>query len=90
MCGGISMMGLFMVTAGLVSVYAIATFGPKLALQNKVKAMKAKMKEIVLTRNNQIISQDIARRRIVKNDLNSRERLQQTNNAIHFLLLDIR
>jgi hypothetical protein len=56
MCGGISMMGLFMVTAGLVSVYAITTFGPKLSMQDKIKAMKAKMKELVLARNEQIIS----------------------------------
>ena len=56
MCGGISMMGLFMVTAGLAAVYGIATFGPKLSLQNKVKAMKAKMKELVLAQNNQVIS----------------------------------
>jgi hypothetical protein len=56
MCGGISMMGLFMVTAGLASVYAITTFGPKLSLQNKIKAMKAKMKELMLAHNNQVIS----------------------------------
>ena len=56
MCGGISMMGLFMVTAGLAILYAITTFGPKLSLQNRVKAMKAKMKELMLTHNEQIIS----------------------------------
>ena len=56
MCGGISMMGLFMVTAGLAAVYGITTFGPKLSLQNKVKAMKAKMKELMVAHNNQIIS----------------------------------
>ena len=56
MCGGISMMGLFMVTAGLASVYAITTFGPELSLQNKINAMKAKMKELMLAHNNQIIS----------------------------------
>jgi hypothetical protein len=56
MCGGISMMGLFMVTAGLASIYAVTTFGPKLSLQNKVKAMKAKMKELMLAHNNQITS----------------------------------
>jgi hypothetical protein len=56
MCGGISMMGLFMVTAGLAAVYGITTFGPKLSLQNKVKAMKAKTKELILAHNNQIIS----------------------------------
>jgi hypothetical protein len=55
MCGGISMMGLFMITAGLAAMYGIATFGPKLSLQNKIKAMKAKMKEMVLYRNNQIV-----------------------------------
>ena len=56
MCGGISVMGLFIVTAGLAAVYGITTFGPKLSLQNKIKTMKAKMKEMVLYRNNQIIS----------------------------------
>jgi hypothetical protein len=56
MCGGISMMGLFMVTAALASVYAITTFGPKLSLQNRVKAMKAKMKELMLAHNERIIS----------------------------------
>ena len=56
MCGGISMMGLFMVTAILAAVYGITTFGPKLSSQNKIKAMKAKMKELMLARNNQIIS----------------------------------
>ena len=55
MCGGISLMGLFMVTAGLATIYTIATFGPKVSLQNKIKAMKAKMKEMVLYRNNQIV-----------------------------------
>ena len=50
------MMGLFMVTAGLAATYCIATFGPKLALQNKIKTMKAKMKELVLAHNDQIIS----------------------------------
>jgi hypothetical protein len=53
---GISMMGLFMVTAGLAGVYGITTFGPKLSLQNKIKVMKAKMKELMLEHNNQIIS----------------------------------
>jgi hypothetical protein len=57
MCGGISLMGLFMVTAGLAAIYAITTFGPKLSLQNKVKAMKAKMKELILAHNDQIISE---------------------------------
>jgi hypothetical protein len=56
MCGGISMMALFMVTAGLAAVYGITTFGPKLSLQNKIKAAKAKMKELMLAHNNQIIS----------------------------------
>jgi hypothetical protein len=56
MCGGISLMGLFMVTAGLAAIYAITTFGPKLSLQNKVKAMKAKMKELILAHNDQVIS----------------------------------
>ncbi|MFL6340629.1 MAG: hypothetical protein ACJ72U_03675 [Nitrososphaeraceae archaeon] len=56
MCGGISMMGLFMVTAGLAAIYAITTFGPKLSLQNKIKATKARIKELMLAHNNQIIS----------------------------------
>jgi hypothetical protein len=56
MCGGISMMGLFMITAGLAITYAITTFGPKLSMQNKIKAMKAKMKELMLAHNNQVIS----------------------------------
>jgi hypothetical protein len=56
MCGGISVMGLFMVTAGLASVYAITAFGPKLSLRNKIKALKAKMKELMLAHNDQIIS----------------------------------
>jgi hypothetical protein len=56
MCGGISLMGLFFVTAGLASMYAITTSGPKLSLQNKIKSMKAKMKEMILAHNHQIIS----------------------------------
>jgi hypothetical protein len=56
MCGGISMMGLFMVTAILAAVYSITTFGPKLSLQHKINAMKAKTKEMMLAHNNQIIS----------------------------------
>ncbi len=56
MCGGISMMGLFMVTAILAAVYGITTFGPKLSLQHKINAMKAKTKEMMLAHNNQIIS----------------------------------
>jgi hypothetical protein len=56
MCGGISVIGLFMITAGLAAVYGITTFGPKLSLQNKVKVMKAKIKELILSHNNQIIS----------------------------------
>ena len=50
------MMGLFMVTAALAATYGIATFGPKLSLQSKVKAVKTKMKELLLAHNNQIIS----------------------------------
>jgi hypothetical protein len=50
------MMSLFMVTTGLAAMYSIATFGPKLSLQNKVRAMKAKMKEMVLAHNNQVVS----------------------------------
>jgi hypothetical protein len=45
-----------MVTAGLAALNGIATFGPKLSLQNKVKVMKAKMKELMLAHNNQITS----------------------------------
>jgi|tagenome__1003787_1003787.scaffolds.fasta_scaffold20260943_2 hypothetical protein len=56
MCGGIFTMGLFMITAGLAATYAITTFGPKLSLQNKIKAMKAKIKEMMLAHNDQIIS----------------------------------
>jgi hypothetical protein len=37
MCGGISMVGLFMVTAGLAATYAIATFGPKLSFAEQRK-----------------------------------------------------
>jgi len=55
MCGGISMVALFMVTAGLAAVYGITTFGPKLSLQNKIKAAKAKMKELMLAHNNQAL-----------------------------------
>jgi hypothetical protein len=47
-CGEISMTGLFMVTARLAAVYGIAIFGPRLSLQNKIKAMKAKMNELML------------------------------------------
>jgi hypothetical protein len=37
-------MGLFMATAGLATIYttSASTFGPKLSLQNEIKAMKAK------------------------------------------------
>jgi hypothetical protein len=56
MCGGISMMGLFMATAGIATIYTIATFGPKLSLQTKVRVMKGKMKELMLAHNNQIVS----------------------------------
>jgi hypothetical protein len=56
MCSGISMMGLFMVIAILAAVYGITTFGPKLSLQHKIKAMKAKTKELMLAHNNLIIS----------------------------------
>ena len=55
MCGGISLMGLFMATAGLAAMYGITTFGPKLSLQNKIKAMKAKVKELMLAHNNQVM-----------------------------------
>ena len=34
-------MGLFIATSVLATTYAIATFGPKLYLQNKIKTMKA-------------------------------------------------
>lgn len=56
MCGGISLMGLFMATAVLATTYAITTFGPRLSLQNKIKSMRTKMKELMLAHNNQIIS----------------------------------
>jgi hypothetical protein len=56
MCGGLSLMGLFMITLGLASTYAITTFGPKLSVQNKIKAMKTKMKTLMLAHNNQVIS----------------------------------
>lgn len=56
MCGGISLMGLFMITAGLATTYAITTFGPKISLQNKIKAMKSKMKGLMVAHNNQVIS----------------------------------
>jgi hypothetical protein len=46
MCVGISMMGLFIGTVGLAAMYGITTFGPKLSLKNKKKAMKAKMKRL--------------------------------------------
>jgi hypothetical protein len=52
----IKAIGLFMVTAGLAAVYGITTFGPKLSLQNKVLTMKVKMKELMLTHNNQVVS----------------------------------
>jgi hypothetical protein len=58
MCGGISLMDLFMATAGMATIYTIATFGPKLSLQNNLpvitlnywlpKAMKTKKKELIL------------------------------------------
>jgi len=44
-------MGLFMATAALATIYTIATFGPKLSLQNKMKSMKAKMKDMILAHN---------------------------------------
>jgi hypothetical protein len=52
-------MGLFMATAGIATIYTIATFGPKLSLQNKIKTMKAKMKELVLVHNNQMIAEKL-------------------------------
>jgi hypothetical protein len=45
-------------TAGIVSTYGIATFSPKLSLQDRVKAMKAKMNELMLARDNQVITHD--------------------------------
>ena len=56
MCGGISLMGLFMATAVLAATYAITTYGPKLSMQNKIKNMKYKIKALVLAHNNHIIS----------------------------------
>jgi hypothetical protein len=55
MCGGVSLMGLFMLTLGLAGTYAITTFGPKLSLQNKIKTMKSKMKAVMLIHNHVII-----------------------------------
>jgi hypothetical protein len=49
-------MGLFMATAGIATIYTVAAFGPKLSLQNRIKAIKAKTKELMLVHNNQIIS----------------------------------
>jgi hypothetical protein len=49
-------MGLFIVMSGLAATYGITSFGPKLSLQSKIKAMKANIKELVLAQNNQIIS----------------------------------
>jgi hypothetical protein len=48
-------MGLVMLTLGLAGTYAVTTFGPKLSLQNKIKAMKSKMKAMMLV-HNQVIS----------------------------------
>jgi hypothetical protein len=56
MCGGISMMHLFLITARLAATYDIAISGPKLPLQNKIKTMKAKMKELMLSHENQVVS----------------------------------
>jgi hypothetical protein len=55
MCGGISMMSLFMIAAGLAATYTITTFGPKLSLQNKTRSVKARMKELMLAHNNRVI-----------------------------------
>jgi purine-cytosine permease-like protein len=55
MCGGVSLVGLLMLTLGLAGTYAITTFGPKLSLQNKIKPMKSKMKAMMLV-HNQVIS----------------------------------
>jgi hypothetical protein len=46
------MMSLFIVISGLAARYAITIFGPKLYLQNKLKAMKAIMKQLMLAHNN--------------------------------------
>jgi hypothetical protein len=46
---------MFIVIVGLATTYTITTFGPKLSLQNKIKAIKAKVKELMLAQNNQII-----------------------------------
>jgi purine-cytosine permease-like protein len=56
MYGGISLLGLFVIKLGLASTYTISTFGPKLSIQNKTKAMKSKMKAMILAHNNRIIS----------------------------------
>ena len=49
-------MGLLMLTLGLAGTYAITTFGPKLSIQNKIKAIRSKMKTLMLVHNNQIIA----------------------------------
>jgi len=56
MCSGISLTGLFMATAVLASIYTITTFGPRLSLQDKIKTVRTKMKEIMLAHNHQVIS----------------------------------
>jgi hypothetical protein len=50
MCGGLSLIGLFFITLGLATTYAITTFGLKLSLQSKMKDMKSKMKAVVMMR----------------------------------------
>ena len=56
MCSGISIMGLCMVTVGLAAIYGIATLAPKLSLQNMTKAVKAKMKGLMLAHNKHTFS----------------------------------
>jgi hypothetical protein len=55
MCGGVSLMWLFMLGLGLAGTYAITTFGPKLSLPSKVKGIKTRMKTFTLA-HDEVIS----------------------------------
>ena len=54
MCGGSSLLGLFMLALGLAGTYGI-TYGPKLSLQNRIKTLKLRVKTSMLL-HNRIIS----------------------------------
>jgi hypothetical protein len=54
MCGGISLMWLFMLGLGLAGTYAITTFDAKSSLPSKVKAIKTRMKSFALAHNEAI------------------------------------